>query len=64
MNIFLPNNPPKTERVDLKFDFEGEFSKMHVTIPLREVIKLPSIKERFDNFSKGSDGPMDPPIMI
>jgi hypothetical protein len=64
MNILLPKNLPKIERVDLNFDFEGALSKMHVTIPLREVIKVPSIKERFDNFFKGSDGPMDPPLML
>jgi hypothetical protein len=64
MNILLPKNPPKTEIVDLNFDFEEELSKMHVTIPLREVIKVPSVKERFDNFFKGSNEPMDPPIML
>jgi hypothetical protein len=53
MNILLPKNPPKTERVELNFDFEGALAKMHVTIPLREVIKVPSVKERFDNFFKG-----------
>jgi hypothetical protein len=64
LGILLPRNPSKTERVDLNFDFEGALSKMHVTIPLREVIKVPSVKERFDNFFKGSNGPMDPPIML
>jgi hypothetical protein len=59
-----PLEAPKTERVNLNFDFEGALSKMHVTIPLKEVIKVPSIKERFDKFLKGSDGPMDPPIML
>jgi hypothetical protein len=63
LDIILPKTS-KTERVDLNFDFEGALSKMHVTIPLREVIKVPSVKERFDNFFKGSDGPMDPPIML
>jgi hypothetical protein len=29
---------------------------MLVTIPLREVIKVPSIRERFDNFFQGADG--------
>jgi hypothetical protein len=50
---------PKTsnaERVNLNFDLEGELSKMLVTIPLREVIKVPSIRERFDNFSKDQMG--------
>jgi hypothetical protein len=50
---------PKTsnaERVNLNFDLEGALSKMLVTIPLREVIKVPSIRERFDNFFQGSDG--------
>jgi hypothetical protein len=59
-----PSEAPKTERADLDFDFEGALSKMHVIIPLKEVIKVPSIKERFDKFFKGSDGPMDPPIML
>jgi hypothetical protein len=63
LDILLPKTS-KTERVDLNFDFEGALSKMYVTIPLREVIKVPSVKERFDNFFKGSDGPMDPPIML
>jgi hypothetical protein len=44
-NILLPKNPPKTDKVDLNFDFEGALAKMHVTIPLREVIKVPSVKE-------------------
>jgi hypothetical protein len=47
-----------TERVNLKFDLEGALSKMLITIPLRKVIKVPSIKERFDNFFQGSDGPL------
>jgi hypothetical protein len=37
---------------------------MHVNVPLREEIKIPSIKERFDTFFLGSDEPMDPPIML
>jgi hypothetical protein len=44
MNILLPENPPKTKKVDLNFDFEGALEKMCVTIPLREVIKVPSVK--------------------
>jgi len=54
----------KKERVDLNFDFEGVPSQMHVTIPLREVIKVPSVKERFDKFFQESNGPMDPTIML
>jgi hypothetical protein len=64
MNILLPKNPPKTDKVNLNFDFEGALAKMHVTIPLREVIKVLSVKERFGIFFKASDGPMDPPIML
>jgi hypothetical protein len=58
---------PKTSeigKVHLNFDFEGALSKMHVNIPLREAIKVPSVKERFDTFFQGSDEPMDPPIML
>jgi hypothetical protein len=36
---------------------KGHYSRF-VTIPLREVIKVPSVKERFDNFFQGSDGPL------
>jgi hypothetical protein len=60
----LLSKTSKTERVNLNFDFEGALSKMHVTIPLKEVIKVSSVKEHFDNFFQGSDGPMDPPIML
>jgi hypothetical protein len=64
MNIILPKNPPKTNNMDLNFDFEGALEKMHVTIPLREAIKVPYVKERFNFFFKVSDEPMDPPIML
>jgi hypothetical protein len=37
---------------------------MHVNVPLREAIKIPSIKELFDTFFLGSNEPMDPPIML
>jgi hypothetical protein len=57
MDVIFPKNS-NTERVNLNLDLEGALSKMFVTIPLREVIKVPSIKERFDNFFQGSDGPL------
>ena len=57
MDVTLPKKS-NVERVNLNFDLEGALSKMLVTIPLREVIKVPSIKERFDNFFQGSDGPL------
>jgi hypothetical protein len=60
----LLSRTSKTGKVDLNFDFEGALSKMHVNVPLREAIKIPSIKERFDTFFSGSDEPMDPPIML
>jgi hypothetical protein len=63
MEILLPRTS-KAGKVDLKFDFEGALSKMHVNVPLREAIKIPSMKERFDTFFSGSDEPMDPPIML
>jgi hypothetical protein len=63
LEILLPKTS-KAGKVDLNFDFEGALSKMHVNVPLREAIKIPSIKERFDTFFLGSDEPMDPPIML
>jgi hypothetical protein len=57
VDVIFPKTS-NTERVNLNFDLEGALSKMLVTIPLREVIKVPSMKERFDNFFQGSDGPL------
>jgi hypothetical protein len=64
MNIRLPKNPPKVDKIALNFDLEGGLAKMHVTIPLREVIKVPYMKERFKICFNVSDEPMDPPIML
>ena len=57
MDVIFPKTA-NTERVNLNFDLVGALSKMFVTIPLREVIKVPSVKERFENFFQGSDGPL------
>jgi hypothetical protein len=48
----------------LNFEFEGALAKMYVIIPIREVIKDPSVKESFEFFSKVLDEPMDPPILL
>ena len=37
---------------------------MHVNVSLKEAIKIPSIKERFNTFFSGTTEPMDPPIML
>jgi hypothetical protein len=49
LDVLLPKTS-ETERVNLNFDFEGALSKMHVTIPLKKVIKVPYVKEHFENF--------------
>jgi hypothetical protein len=41
--IFLETS--NTKRVNLNFDLEGDLLKMHMNVPLREAIKIPSIKE-------------------
>jgi hypothetical protein len=56
MDVIFPKTS-NTERVNLNFDLEEALSKMFVTIPLREFNKVPSIKERFEFFFQGSDGP-------
>jgi hypothetical protein len=63
LEVLLPKTS-EAGKVHLKFEFEGALSKMHVNIPLRESIKVPSIKECFDTFFQGSNEPMDPPIML
>ena len=37
---------------------------MHVNVPLKEAIKIPSIKEHFNTFFSRTAEPMDPPIML
>jgi hypothetical protein len=64
MNMLLPKTTLKTNKVDLNFDLEGALAKMHVTVPLKEIIKVPSMKERFKKFFNVLDEPMDPPIML
>jgi hypothetical protein len=63
LEVLLPKTS-KTSKVDLDFHFEGAISKMHVNVPLKEAIKIPSIKECFDTFFSRSTEPMDPPIML
>jgi hypothetical protein len=63
LEILLPKTS-KAGKVDLNIGFKGALSKMHVNVPLREAIKIPSIKECFDTFFSGSDEPMYPPIML
>jgi hypothetical protein len=63
VDVIFPETS-NTERVNLNFDLEGALSKMHMNVPLREAIKIPSIKEHFDTFFSGSTEPMDPPIML
>jgi hypothetical protein len=60
----LPPKTPKADKITLDFDFEGALSKIHVNVPLKEAIKIPSIKEHFNNFFSGMVEPMDPPIML
>jgi hypothetical protein len=59
-----PPKNPKVDKITLDFDFEGALSKMHVNVPLKEAIKIPSIKERFNTFLLGMVEPMDPPITL
>jgi hypothetical protein len=60
----LPPKNPKADKITLDFDLEGALAKMHVNVPLKEAIKIPSIKERFNTFFSGTTEPMDPPIML
>jgi hypothetical protein len=59
-----PPKNPKGDEITLDFDFEGALAKMHVNVPLKEAIKIPSIKECFNNFFSGMTEPVDPPIML
>jgi hypothetical protein len=64
MNIPLPKTSSKAKNVDLNFDLEGALAKIHVTISLKEIIKVPSMKERFEKKINVLDEQIDPPIML
>jgi hypothetical protein len=59
-----PSKKPKADKIALDFDLEGALAKMHVNVPLKEAIKVPTIKERFNNLFSGMPEPEDPPIML
>jgi hypothetical protein len=44
LEMLLPKTS-KAGKVDLNFDFKGALSNMHVNVPLREAIKIPTMKE-------------------
>jgi hypothetical protein len=61
----LPNPTlAKAYNTKLNFDLESALAKMSVTVPLKEIIKVPSMKNRFERFFKVQDEPIDPPIML
>jgi hypothetical protein len=55
---------PKTNDIDLNIDFESVLAKINVTVPLKEIIKIPSMRSRFERFFKVPSEPVDPPIML
>jgi hypothetical protein len=59
-----PPKKPKADKITLDFDFEGALAKMHVNVPLKEAIKIPTIKDRFNKFFAGTPETEDPPIML
>jgi hypothetical protein len=65
MSRLLPNpSLPKTNNIDLNFDLESVLAKINVTMPLKETIKIPSMKNRFERFFKVQNESVDPPIML
>jgi hypothetical protein len=53
----------KTNDVDLNIDFDSFLAKINVIVPLKEIIKIHSMRSRFEIFYKISSEPVDPPIM-
>jgi hypothetical protein len=65
MSRLLPNPTlPKANNADMNFDLESALAKMSVIVPLKEIIKVPSMKNRFERFFKVQDEPIYPPIML
>jgi hypothetical protein len=61
---YPPPRKPKADKIALDFDLEGALEKIHVNVPLKEDIKIPTIKEHFNNFFAATPEPEDPPIML
>jgi hypothetical protein len=53
MSKLLPNPTfPKVNNIDLNFDLESDLAKMSVIVPLKEIIKIPSMKNMFKRLFK------------
>jgi hypothetical protein len=49
----LPNPTfPKTNDIDLNIDFDSVLEKINVTVPLKEIIKIPSMRSRLKDSSR------------
>jgi hypothetical protein len=55
---------PKTNDIDLNIDIDSVLEKINVHVPLKEIIKIPSMKSRVEKFFKVQGEPVDPPIML
>jgi hypothetical protein len=65
MSKVLPNpTSPKANNIDLNFDLESTLAKMSVIVPLKEIIKVPYMKNRFERFFKVQDEPVNPHIIL
>jgi hypothetical protein len=48
----------------LNIDIDNVLEKINVHVPLKEIIKIPSMKNMVEKFFKVQREPVDPPIML
>jgi hypothetical protein len=66
----LTSNPPPSSTcsnssdIDLNIDIDNVLEKINVPIPLKETIKIPSMKSKVEKFFMVHGEPVDPPIML
>jgi hypothetical protein len=65
-NDKVPPQPtfPKNDEIDLNIDMDGILEKVNIHVPLIEIIKIPSMRNKVEIFLKVQGEPRDPPILL
>jgi hypothetical protein len=65
-NDKMPPKPtlPRKDEIDLNIDMAGILAKVNVLVPLTEIIKIPSMRNKVERFMQVQGEPGDPLILL
>jgi hypothetical protein len=66
LEVSPPPQPtlPKTDDIDLNIDMASILAKVNVPIPLTEIMKIPSLRDKVKKFLSIQDESKDPPVLL